>query len=258
MTTTSDFIRTTFGVSMAQAREFIMSRVSDPAYVYSMAKQFGVTSEMLGEITGFASADVEGFFTAHGLDGIGLRAVASGAGSPLLVVNNLDIPDGIIRMNGYTGALSNESLRMAIVAQTGQAAYDAAFSPAPFDSNRDGILSPSELGTSVLGSLPATVAAMESIFFGTVVTALKALDETELANLGSFAQAHAADIEAGNAAAMEQLFSMMLTDMATPAVVPALPDSTVAEAIVWPVAEIINMVGTTADGGSLYEVLFFV
>jgi hypothetical protein len=38
MPTTSEYIATTFGVSIAQAHDFIMTHVSDPAYIYNMSR----------------------------------------------------------------------------------------------------------------------------------------------------------------------------------------------------------------------------
>jgi hypothetical protein len=38
MSTTSEFIANTFGVTMAQAHDFIRAHVSDPAYIYNMSR----------------------------------------------------------------------------------------------------------------------------------------------------------------------------------------------------------------------------
>jgi hypothetical protein len=259
MSTTSDFIMTTFHATMAEADAFIMSHVSDPAYIYNMAAQYHVTSDMLGEITGYSSTDVENFFTAHGMDGMALRAAPGGptaSGLQLLAVEGSAIPDSMVKLDADSGVLSNASLHAAIVANTGQAAYDLAFSAAPYDSNHDGVLSAAELGTTALGaSLPATEATIESIFFGTTINALKSLDATELNDLASFAAAHSAALDAGDLATMQQMVSMVFTDISTPAAVPAFSDADIATAIVEPVSDLINLVGAGANGSLFATVL---
>jgi hypothetical protein len=253
LSTTSDFIATTFGVTMAQAHDFIMAHVSDPAYIYNMAAQYHVTSAMLGEITGYSATDVEGFFTANGLDGTALRTPAGTTSGPqLLAVEGASIPDSVVKLDTYQGVLSTASLHDAIVAKTGQAAYDQAFSAAPYDTNHDGVLSASELGTTSLGSLPATEATIESIFFGTVVNALKSFDATELTDLSSFVEANSAALDAGDAATTQQMLSMLIADISTPTDTPVVTDSMAIDAIVQPVADMISLMGTGA-GGSLFN-----
>jgi hypothetical protein len=257
MSTTSEFISNTFGVSMAEANEFVMSHVSDPAFIYNMATQYHVTSAMLGEITGYSSTDVENFFTANHLDGAALRAAPTqSSGLQLLSMEGSAIPDSFVKLNTWSGVLSTASLHAAIVANTGQAAYDQAFSAAPYDANHDGVLSASELGTTVLGaSLPANEGTIESIFFGTVVNALKSLDANELNDLISFADTHSAALEAGDLATMQQMVSMVFTDMSTPTANPVMTDDIAAEAIVGPVSDLINLVGAGANGSLFATVL---
>jgi hypothetical protein len=257
MSTTSDFIKNTFGVSMAQAHDFIMSHVSDPAYIYNMAMQYQVTSAMLGEITGYTSTDVETFFTANHMDGMALRAAPTQSpGLQLLALEGTTIPDSFVKLDTYQGVLSTASLHAAIVANAGQAAYDLAFSAAPYDANHDGVLSASELGTTALGaSLPATEGTIESIFFGTVVNALKSFDATELTDLAAFAEAHSAALEAGDLATTQQMISMVFTDMSTPAANPVVSDSMAVDAIVGPVSDLINLVGAGANGSLFATVL---
>jgi hypothetical protein len=254
MSTTSEFIANTFGVTMAQAHDFIRAHVSDPAYIYNMAAQYHVTSPMLGEITGYSATDVEGFFTASGLDGMALRAPTTTptttTGAQLLAVEGATIPDNVVKLDTYSGALSTASLHASVVALTGQTAYDQAFSAAPYDTNHDGVLDTSELGTSVLGSLPATEATIESIFYGTVINALKSFDQAELTDLKSFVDAHSDALAVGDAATTQQMLSMLITDISTPADNPVVTDSMVIDAVVQPVADMINVMGS---GGSLFN-----
>lgn len=61
------------GVTVAQARTFIMSNLNNLSTILSTSKQFGVTNDMLAEIYGGVSGnDVRGFFSSHGLDSANL------------------------------------------------------------------------------------------------------------------------------------------------------------------------------------------
>jgi hypothetical protein len=108
----------------------------------------------------------------------------------------------------------------------------------------------------VLGaSLPANEGTIESIFFGTVVNALKSLDANELNDLISFADMHSAALDAGDLATMQQMVSMVFTDMSTPTANPVMTDDIAAEAIVGPVSDLINLVGAGANGSLFATVL---
>lgn len=86
------------GVTMAQAKEFILANVSTPVNIYNVAKQFGVTNDMLAEIYGgVTAADVKAFFVAHGFN----AALLDGTGS---------IPTISTSMSGLTAKLSSMGL----------------------------------------------------------------------------------------------------------------------------------------------------
>lgn len=58
-----------YGVSVAQAKKFILDNINKPSNIYSVAKQFGVTNDMLAEIVGGVSAlDVKNWFSSKGFD----------------------------------------------------------------------------------------------------------------------------------------------------------------------------------------------
>lgn len=57
-----------YGVTVENAREFIMSHLDNPTTLFNVAKQFSVTNEMLGEIVGVPTDAVRNFFGNIGLD----------------------------------------------------------------------------------------------------------------------------------------------------------------------------------------------
>lgn len=62
-----------YGVSVGEARDFILSHLSSPGVIYQTALQFGVTATMLAEIYGSVTAnDVVAFFDAQGMNGAAL------------------------------------------------------------------------------------------------------------------------------------------------------------------------------------------
>jgi len=69
-----------YNVTVAQAREFILSYIQTPEIIYSTSLAYGVTAEMLAEIYGGVSAsDVVNFFNSQGLDGNALSDTGTGA-----------------------------------------------------------------------------------------------------------------------------------------------------------------------------------
>ena len=68
-----------YGVSMAQARQFILDNVNKPNNIYSVAKQFAITNTELAEIYGGVSAtDVKNWFSSKGISSALLDSYATG------------------------------------------------------------------------------------------------------------------------------------------------------------------------------------
>lgn len=68
-----------FGISLSAANAWVFQNIATPATVFNISKQFGITSDMLAEIVslsipGVTGTQVEGFFSANGLDGASLGA----------------------------------------------------------------------------------------------------------------------------------------------------------------------------------------
>lgn len=68
---TSEYLAS-MGVSMEEALGFIMSNISTPSTIYDVAQDYNVTNDMLAEIVGVTTAQVEGFWDSVGLDGSAL------------------------------------------------------------------------------------------------------------------------------------------------------------------------------------------
>lgn len=56
------------GVTVQQAREFIIERLDAPAAIFNAAKAVGLTTSDLGEIVGVSSSIVQSFFTSRGIN----------------------------------------------------------------------------------------------------------------------------------------------------------------------------------------------
>ncbi|MFM8610863.1 MAG: hypothetical protein ACKOCJ_10435 [Burkholderiaceae bacterium] len=93
----------------------------------------------------------------------------------------------LVTPNARTDDLSNASLREAALAKgVTTAQYDALFSPAGLDENKDGTLQGSELGLPSLPAIPATAASLESLVYGTLLNLIERVDASEARALDDF------------------------------------------------------------------------
>ncbi len=123
MTTAVDYLATK-GVTLAQAYSFIMGNISSPATIYNVAKQFGVTNQMLGEIVGVNADVVKSFWSAQGFDAAQLDAGAATGGSQFdlyqAYLQNPVISTPYAALDASKGAF-NYVIDMANVSKSGQA-----------------------------------------------------------------------------------------------------------------------------------------
>ncbi len=153
----------------------------------------------------------------------------------------------LLQLNNRTGVLSNASLKAAVIAQTGEANYLATFTPDSVDGGGDGVWTPDELGFSHLGTLPATVATIESLFYGTYLHIFTSIDQGEAVQLSNFAIANQVGLETGDEATYELYVDLILEVMADPAP-PLVSDAMLAQYIMVPViVEMVNIVGSGED-----------
>ena len=246
--TTAEYLAQ-FGVTMDQAYDFIVAHRDEPALIFEVARQSGITTEMLGDIVGASATDVRGYFTANGLDASQL--------DPALELAHL-FPDDmgefahLVALDPYqSGELSVAALRESVIAATNPADYFATFDPANFYGAEDGFFTPEELGVSHLGTLPATTATLESLFFGTIIATLKSVDYGEAIQVAAFIGSNEAALEAGEEGATNEFVDLLVSvfsdpaasDFWNPASYPAIPSAEIASAAVSLGTSLVQVVG---------------
>lgn len=244
-----------YGVTIEQAHEFVMSHLGSPATIFNVARQFGVTNTMLGEIAGgYSAADVQAFFSAHGLDSSVLDGdgTPDGSSSAELLPDDLAALASLVALNTDTGTLSNAALRAQVVAETGEAAYLAAFDPLGYEGTADGTLSAADLGVSHLGDLPATVETVESLFYGTLINALRAIDIQEAQQMNSFVSANATALEQGDEGVLDSFIDLMVGVFSTPATPTLFDNATIATTVVTASTAFVQLVGQD-DSPALFD-----
>lgn len=237
-----------FNLTLQQAHDFVNANLGDLQLIFGIARQYGITTDMLGEIVGGYSGDqVSAYLTAHGLPGAELNPTP-------LFTDQLAALGGIISQDPYTGGiLSVAALRERVVATTGAAAYDRAFNPDRYEGAADGVFTAAELGAaSSLGTLAATSETMQSLFYGTVVRALTAIDFDESLQLSQFATQHLFDLQRGDGATLSQFATLLVSVFEDAAAHPVMADADIAEAAVGAGVALVQAVGQGQDG-SLFQ-----
>ncbi|WP_372835442.1 hypothetical protein [Pontibacterium sp.] len=238
-----------FGVTVEQARSFILNNIASPSVIFDTASNYGVTNEMLAEIYGGVTRDdVVGFFNSVGIDSSILDSVTPpDTDSITLLSDDLNALYDLVTLNNYTGELSTLSIRADVIAITGEQAYFDAFDPSSYLGAGDGIFSEADLGVPGLGDLPATAETLESIFYGTLINALKAVDAQEVVELNSFLSANSDALNAGDTAVTNQYVAMVLDIYIDPAVVPVFPDADIADVAVIAGNALVTLTGQSSD-----------
>lgn len=214
-----------FNVTIEQAKGFVFAHLDDPTTIFTTARQYGITNEMLGEIAGYSADEVRGFFGSFSINAGELDP------EPVFPSDMLQF-SSLIALNTATGALSTASLREQVIAQTGESAYNAAFDPNQFFGGLDDVFTASDLGIAELGDLPATAETLESLFYGSIVHLASTVDTQELAEIGNFVQTNAAGLANGDPAAMAALLTLVqgvVEDLATQ---PAFSEPMISEVAV--------------------------
>ncbi len=216
-----------YNVSVTQAREFLLANLQSPQIIYSNAKQFGLTNQMLAEIYGdVAAADVRVFFTSLGFDAAALDPVP--VTEPILPAQYSALGAQLFSFNTFAGNLSTDTIKQAIINTTSPAAYNNAVD---FNSiaGSDGLLSVSDLGFAHLGDI-TNAEQLESLYFGSLIKALKSIDVVEAAEMKAFGTAHAAALAAGDREVVQNFVNLLVTvfeDQAAPEL-QLIPDDQIA------------------------------
>lgn len=249
-----------YAISVDDARDWIMAHLDSPHTIFNTAREFGISSDMLAELVApvvpGATADmVESFFSSYGLDGSLLRVPDSVPTPPgrEILPSDMAALTKLVTFNTYGGVLATEALRAAVITSpVTPEQYDAAFSPASYTGSEDGVMTGAELGISGFPSFAATSANLESLYYGTVINAFKAIDMSEIMEINNFVTAHAADLEHGSADTMTAYIQLMVSVFEDPAAVPILNDALLANAIVTGTRNFVTVVGS-GDSSALFD-----
>lgn len=90
MTTAVDYLATK-GVTVAQVYDFIIGNLNSPGAIFSAAKQFGLTNQMLAEVVGQSVDVVKSFWSGLGFDPAQLDGAAGVTAAEYLAARNLTI-----------------------------------------------------------------------------------------------------------------------------------------------------------------------
>lgn len=227
-----------FGVSLDEGMSFVQANINNPELLFNVAKDYGLTYAILGELAGNMSAEaVENYFRTHGLiedDTPVTPPDNTGNGADLVPAQWAKVAT-LVSLNTNTGALSNESIRAKVIAQTSEADYLRAFDPMQYEAQgapSDGVLTAEELGLSHLTTLPATVETVESLLYGTVIKTQQSIDLSEALTMSSFMQTNATALQNGDPTALNAYLDMMANIWSTPATTPLIPEASIVDVAV--------------------------
>lgn len=168
------------GITVQQAKDFIIANIEKPEIIFKTASQYGVTTRMLGEITGYPRDAVQKYFPNTDMGKL--------LDMSKLVNSDLGLLEDLVAFNTREGVLSNASLRAVVKPQTDISyAYDQSFTSSNPDLQlKDGFYSSGELGVERLDDIPATNDNIESLFYGSLINIFSALDVSELNQIKAF------------------------------------------------------------------------
>lgn len=168
--------------TVQEALTFINSYLAQPDFIFGTARQYGVTANMLSEISGHSKDVVREYFDAAGLDSKQLDYTS------MLVNSDLSTLEYLVSFNSNTGILSNDLL----ISETQPLThvdplefndfFDLIYDFQPID----GIYDAEELGVGHLNNVSATPESIKSLFYGSLINMYSALDETELGQINAF------------------------------------------------------------------------
>lgn len=233
-----------FGVSIEQARAYLMANLDKPLDIFSTAHQFGITCEMLAEIVGSVDTSaVRSWFIDRGFN----PNTLDGTPNPFIPAD-MQALVSLVSLNAETGILSNSALHAAIVKQAGADAFNEVFSPGNYDGSEDGFFSGVELGLASQANLPATQETLESLYFGTAIKIFRSIDLAEIENeLMPFLRLNQEALAIGNPAVTEQYSTLLIGILKDNATQPLFSEQQIAEAIV---AGGIDFVSLASSGNS--------
>lgn len=245
-----------YGVSFQQARDFVYANLDQPAIIYQVALNHGVTSAMLAEIygQGVNAAVVENFFQSQGLDGSRLSA-SNANGWESVNLEEIDwsaIEESLLELSTLyrpfetDGVLSARALTSRILEKVSLNSFNALMETSSMDHNQDGIVTAEEAEAPGMPSFAATVANGAAHNYGFLIRALTALDSSEV-------QALEALLKKGPGSTLQQTqdilanyMDSLVQAMLTPANPAVMSNEEVADIIVTGVVSAIAAEGDTS------------
>lgn len=252
-----------YGISVSQARDFIVTSLDNLPGLLSVCEVYGVTNAMLAEIYGGVSeSDVIAFFAASGLDSGILESDDTPVtpDAPVIVSELGDLlPDtiaglaSVIRLNEHEGVFANENLRAEVMAQVPGDKYVTAFNPGKYSGAEDGVFTPQEHKLPGLGDLPATWETMESLYYGTLVNMMKAIDNQELVELAAFVTQHGDEIGSKDNDFYDQFIGLFADALKDPAETnPWLSDAEIHSVVLQSTVKYVDQYVDTVNDSILY------
>ncbi|MBS0300138.1 MAG: hypothetical protein JSR32_09475 [Proteobacteria bacterium] len=170
-----------FGVTVQQAKDFINANIGNPGDIFQAARDYGVTTEMLSELSGYSVDDIRGYFDSDGENSRNLDF------TKILINSDLGSLESLISTNRKEGILSNDSLNESVSSKiTDPGDYKSFFQPVKSYQDDDGVYDADELGVSSLGNIPATEESLKSVFYGSLINIFSRLDDAELDQIKVF------------------------------------------------------------------------
>lgn len=200
---TGQEVLTHYQITIDQAQKFILANIKQPDVIFDIAEQFGITTQHLGDITGYSTDIIRDFFSSYGLDTIDLDDIK--------ILFNSELANGasLVQFNNHSDVLSTASLGSLVKADVELLDYSEFFEPIFRYQKDDGFYTPDELGVSHLGNnVPATEESIESLVYGTLINIYAGLDDSELTVLESFSH------NASNISEYRALLTAALSDPA--------------------------------------------
>ncbi|QOJ24644.1 MAG: hypothetical protein HRU78_14135 [Gammaproteobacteria bacterium] len=210
-----------FGITIQQAQKFIDLNIEHPEIIYNTARDYGVTTAMLSEIEGIPKDVINTYFESVDKEGMFID------GMSIIVNSDLGALELLVNFNNRTGSLSNTSLREETLGKLKiKTDYDPFFSETmKRDLHNDGIYDAEELGIGHLGNVPAKGENLESIFYGSLINMLSALDKSEWNQITGLR-------DSGNTEKLHTILFTALSESPSP--------------VAWSEVELKNMVATEA------------
>lgn len=194
-----------FGISIQQANDFINSNLHKPEEIFQAARDYGVTTQMLNELSGYSMNDISEYFKTIDLE-------ARDLDDPFILVNSdLNSLESLVSLNTREDTLSNTSLHAATIQKIHELFknepqkipdkiddYEVMFNLGPPRSYQDddSIYDASELGVCNLASVPATPESLESLFNGSLINIFSVLDDNELNLINGFSNKNSEEYQA--------------------------------------------------------------